>query len=588
MNFLKKILLIFTFFSAFMLFSEESFDVKEDNIIDIAVSNNKQVAYAYYEKKEGMISTVTEYFVRFEDKILGPYDDIKPIYFINDSKSIMFMAKKNDGVYVCTEKSEVGPFADYGKLIQSSQEDVIGYLIGKYYVINGDKKYGPYEKIIDLLVTLDGKIICIEEKRYDEYYIYFNGKKSERLYGCPSCWVTDDKVLYTARVIAKPNESTKFVTKIFINEKEEGINPSSIHFSPSKQNYAYTASITGKSYICTPKEKFGPFDSSLTNIEIFDITDNEVLYSVRKENTYGIYSNNKKYGEFPTKNIVFSKDNKKTAYIHNNYVITENEKFGPSYGISNLCFLPDNKTLAYTIEMKDEYWGTKQYLCIGKEKAGPFKHVKNIVFSNDGKQIAFIARVDEGTYIFNNKERIKELGAEDYVHHLTFLSNGNLLCSTGYYNIVSSVYNGSRKVVDMRISVNIAHMEDIELAKDKSSFFNIKYAELYANFIFYYNNQISKFLDITRIIKLQFINEKFIFLAYTNNDECFLNFGNIKTRNYKNIDSDYIISDDKKTIQFCVNSYFKLILKDDKEYLGALSNNKKVKAWLEGKKIFIE
>jgi len=585
MNFLKKTLLIITFFSAVMLFPEESFDVKENNIIDIAVSNNKQVAYSYYEKKEGMISTITEYFVKFEDKVLGPYDDIKPIYFINDSKSIMFMAQKSDGIYVCTEKSEVGPFTDYGELIRSNNQGVIGYLIDGYYVINGEKKYGPYEKI---MVTLDGKIACIEKKNYDEYYIYFNGKKSERVYERPSCWVTNDKVLYTAYVIAKSNE--RFVTKIFINGKEEGIYSGSIYFSPLKQNYAYTASIAGKNYLCTAKEKFGPFNSPLYNIEILNITDNEILYSIKKENIYDIYINNKNYGEFPTKNIVFSNDGKKIAYIHDHYVITGNEKFGPSYGISDLCFLPDNKTLAYTIKMNDDYVDSNQYLCIGKEKVGPFNHVGNIVFSNDGKHIAFIATVDEGTYIFNNKERIERLGSYNNIRYLTFLSNGNLFYSkldSYNYNIVSSVYNGYSKI-DISISVNFADMEDVDISKNRYPFFNITYAELYANFIFYYNNQINEFLDVNRIINLQFINEKFIFLACTNNDECFLNFGNIKTRNYKHIDKDYIISDDKKTIQFCVNSYFRLILKDDKEYLGSLSNNKKVKAWLEDKKIFIE
>ena len=587
MNFLKKTLLIITFFSAVMLFPEESFDVKENNIIDIAVSNNKQIAYAYYEKKEGMISTITEYFVKFEDKVLGPYDDIKPIYFINDSKSIMFMAQKSDGVYVCTEKSEVGPFTDYGELIRSNNQGVIGYLIGGYYVINGEKKYGPYEKIIDSRITPNEKIVCLVEEHYNEYYIYVNGKKSERFYRLPSYWLTDDKILYMGDVnSAKPNESRNLIRKIFINGKEEGINPSSIYFSPSKQNYAYTVNIAGKNYLCTAKEKFGPFNSSLNNIEILNITDNEILYSIKKENIYDIYVNNKNYGEFPTKNIVFSNDGKKIAYIHNNYVISENEKFGPSYGISDLCFLPDNKTLTYTIKINYEYGDSNQYLCIGKEKVGPFNHVENIVFSNDGTQIAFIATIDEGTYIFNNKERI---GPYNDVIYLTFLSNGNLFYLVKEVNSsdMVSVYNGSGKI-DIPISGTFSYIEDFEILKTGSPFFSIKYGAVYGNFIFYYNNEISKFLDVNQIINRQFINEKIIFLACTNNGECFLNFGNIKTRNYQHIDKDYIISDDKKTIHFCVDSYFNLILKDGKEYLGSLSNNKKVKAWLEDKKIFIE
>ena len=481
MNFLKKTLLIITFFSAVMLFPEESFDVKENNIIDIAISNNKQVAYAYYEKKEGMISTITEYFVKFEDKILGPYDSIGHIYFINDSKSIMFMARKSDGVYVCTEKSEVGPFTDYGELIRSNNQGVIVYLIDGYYLINGEKKYGPYKEIIDSKITPNGKIVCLVKENYDEYYIYSNGKKSERFYRLPSYWLTDDKILYMGDVnSAKPNESWNLIRKIFINGKEEGINPSSIYFSPSKQNYAYTVNIAGKNYLCTAKEKFGPFNSSLNNIEILNITDNEILYSIKKENIYDIYINNKNYGEFPTKNIVFSNDGKKIAYIHNNYVISENEKFGPSYGISDLCFLPDNKTLTYTIKINDEYGDSNQYLCIGKEKVGPFNHIENIVFSNDGKHIAFIATVDEGTYIFNNKERIERLGSYNNIRYLTFLSNGNLFYSkldSYNYNIVSSVYNGYSKI-DISISVNFADMEDVDISKNRYPFFNITYVKL--------------------------------------------------------------------------------------------------------------
>ena len=45
------------------------------------------------------------------------------------------------------------------------------------------------------------------------------------------------------------NEDERFVTKIFINGKEAGLNPSSIYFSSSKQNYAYTVNIAGKNYL---------------------------------------------------------------------------------------------------------------------------------------------------------------------------------------------------------------------------------------------------------------------------------------------------------------------------------------------------
>lgn len=83
-------------------------------------------------------------------------------------------------------------------------------------------------------------------------------------------------------------------------------------------------------------------------------------------------------------------------------------------------------------------------------------------------------------------------------------------------------------------------------------------------------------------------NEKPVFI-YTSYDEngMFLNFGDIKSGSHNNIDYGYQISEDETCVSFRADFSKNILLKEEKEYSGALSNDGKTKAWLDGGKIFI-
>lgn len=65
----------------------QTVDIDEKNILAVYSYNNESPAIIFYKETEGFISTITEYFIRYKNEVLGPFDDIVP-KFSPDGKTV--------------------------------------------------------------------------------------------------------------------------------------------------------------------------------------------------------------------------------------------------------------------------------------------------------------------------------------------------------------------------------------------------------------------------------------------------------------------------------------------------------------------
>ncbi|TCW61870.1 WD40 repeat domain-containing protein [Treponema sp. J25] len=141
----KTAMILHVFVFALTLHAQKIVGTTTEDILQIGVIDGKTPVYVSKTIKEGLISTIVEYYVTIGKEKAGPYDVVGRLTFSPDGKTLA-----------------------YGAQIDN-----------KWCVFAGKEKAGPYDGVGWLTFSPDGKTLAYKAEIDEEYYtkILTNGKE---------------------------------------------------------------------------------------------------------------------------------------------------------------------------------------------------------------------------------------------------------------------------------------------------------------------------------------------------------------------------------------------------------------------------
>lgn len=158
-----------------MAFSDEAIGtIETGEVLRLGVIDGVPFALVK-EERDGLLSTVSEYYVLYGEEKTGPYDEVGggKFTFSPDGKTIAYTAKKDDKWHVIKGKEKIGSYDDVWGARFLSDNKTLAYVAeikNKWHVFVGKEKLAPYDAIYCLNFLDDGKTPCyagfIGDKRW--------------------------------------------------------------------------------------------------------------------------------------------------------------------------------------------------------------------------------------------------------------------------------------------------------------------------------------------------------------------------------------------------------------------------------------
>jgi len=260
---------------------------ENEKVVDI-YTDSLQTNYAVVISivTEGMVSSVTEYYILTMQGKLGPFEFVKEVAFFDKGKQLLISVKKNGSYYIYKNNIETGPYENVGRFNVIYSTTNYAYWVkeaDKYYVVYMDKKLGPYGEISSFAVSQKTNKIAWRVKT-DKFDLFVNGTsviKSELVVICG--FYSDKEIL---SYIYGSSGSYYMVVGSTSYGPYENIG---LDLAVKDENLAiFFAKISGSWYLIAGKEKAGPFDS--TGFVALSPDGKKIAYAAYKESTgWGIY-----------------------------------------------------------------------------------------------------------------------------------------------------------------------------------------------------------------------------------------------------------------------------------------------------------
>lgn len=246
------------------LLSHDYGNIYSENIKHFYASDNKILAdgklYAFREDDLWYVHNP------YDNSDLGPFDNVKAV-MVSPTKKLLLHVEKNGGECLLYENRRFGPFERLsvceqwfeltGEIIDCYKRKDAGYylFLGKEeirtvgglsqmivspdgrrfcytinekrysdaYLIDGDKKFGPFDSINNIEFSDDGKHLIISVTMQNEHYVYLDDKKFGPFPYNASIQFTDDgsAVSYDSKIIIDDKEYLGVVYKgkaLYVND----------------------------------------------------------------------------------------------------------------------------------------------------------------------------------------------------------------------------------------------------------------------------------------------------------------------------------------------------------------------------------
>ncbi len=290
--------LYFIFFSLIILnFSIVCFS-QVKTLTTLNLSENEKVFNLYTDQSqtnyaivissviEGMVSTVTEYYVITPNSKIGPFERVIDVAFFDKGKQMLISVKKEGQYYVYKNNQISGPFSNIGRFFVIYSSTAYVYWVKEndsIFVIYMDKKLGPYSETSSFVVDQKTQKIVWTAKT-DKSELFINGVSSAKA----------DKVVifgfYTEQRILCYVTGVSGSYSIVVGTKTYGPYENiGLDLAVKDENLAsFFAKIEGKWYLIAGKEKTGPFDS--TGHVAISPDGKKIAYAAYKESEgWGLY-----------------------------------------------------------------------------------------------------------------------------------------------------------------------------------------------------------------------------------------------------------------------------------------------------------
>jgi hypothetical protein len=208
---------------------------------------------------EGMVSSVTEYYIITPKEKLGPFERVYDVAFCDNGNQRLISVKKDGMYYVYNNNNMTGPYDNLGRFSVIYSTKNYAYWVkeaDKYYVIYLDKKLGPYGEISSFVANQKTNKIVWRAKT-DKFELFVNGTstiKSDLIVICG--FYTEKDIL---SYIYGASGSYYMVVGSTTYGPYENIG---LDLAVKDESLAiFFAKISGSWYLIAGKEKAGPFDS---------------------------------------------------------------------------------------------------------------------------------------------------------------------------------------------------------------------------------------------------------------------------------------------------------------------------------------
>lgn len=340
-----------------------SIDVSGKNITNIVTDGYDRLCYEYKDPSNGAYYIVICDSKGNKDEY-GPYTlNSLPVFFYDDN-TLAYIAKSKDEFEFYLNGKKTDSYDNLNiDLALFYNRNMMFFAVekaGKFYITNGRDKFGPYDNIGEIKLSLDGKRISypiqtngewrltIDNKVIDMKPDFFNVANFSPDGSVFAFWALYDNEWF----IIKNNE------KIKTENKTKG-ELYSIIISPDNKTMAYSIQDSnGLWYLINGDKKMGPYERCFPYT--FTQDSKNLIYSAKIDGKYYVFDGNKKNG--PYENISYlasSADGTKTAYFvlenGKSYLFYDNKKTAEYFpGGYKIHFSNKNNILSYNAIRDDE------------------------------------------------------------------------------------------------------------------------------------------------------------------------------------------------------------------------------------------
>lgn len=433
------------------------------NIINVHLFKNNTVAYEYFLRKEGKISSLVEYYIDYNSKHFGPYDEVDNVSF-NDAKAeLNFDSKKDSKWYRHFGSKNMGPYDNMSWIEEIKDNSSYSFIaeIGKYYyLITQDAQYGPYEKIGEFGYLPNNQLLFYSAKKAEGWFLYL-GKNSVGPYDDMQImpwWISKNTLTYLYKRTGK--------WKLVIENKECGEYDKIgwVRLSADCKRYAFVGIDGEKSFLVRDGEMIGPY-SAILEVSLTDNGDKIIYKALEYDDIYAciIYNTRiiDRYSLLDVKNISelsFSPYENEIVYVEENEnhkkILHIGEKASEEYDtIGQVDYSPDGSEFVYDASINGQ-----SFLICGNEKAGPFDEVKYATYSPNGKRIAYVTRNGDSEYIRFGE---KILGPYSVVSDIVFSPDSEQISYVAETNGKAYLYYGNIKYGPYEYISSIEYLENV-------------------------------------------------------------------------------------------------------------------------------
>ncbi|MGI5085428.1 hypothetical protein [Treponema putidum] len=340
-----------------------SIDVSGKDITNIVTDGHDRLCYEYKDPSNGTYHIVICDSKGNKDEY-GPYTLNSPPVFFYDDNTLAYVAKSKYKFefYLNGEKKD-----SYNNLnidlTLFYNRNMMFFVVentGKFYITNGRDKFGPYDNVGEIKLSLNGKRISypiqtngewrltIDNKTVDTKPDLFNVANFSPDGSVFAFWALYDNEWF----IVKNNE------KIKTENKTKG-ELYGVIISPDNKTMAYSIQdSTGLWYLIIGNKKMGPYERCFPYS--FTQDGKNLIYSAKIDGKYYIFDGDKKIGPYENvSSLASSTDGKKIAYfaVENgkSYLFYDNKKTAEYFsGGYKIHFSNKNNILAYNAIRDDE------------------------------------------------------------------------------------------------------------------------------------------------------------------------------------------------------------------------------------------
>ncbi len=408
---------------------EVVYSVGKDEVVYADLTSDLMPVAMIKEKQKSEYSPKSVYFL-YNDKYLGPFDEMEEITAAGDDSKFLFVASKNGIMSIyCGDEIIVENCGSIDDLIFSDDKKKYAYVSDQkednFVFVDGERSYGPFDSIERLFFPSYDKLYFFAKKDH-VWDLYINGQAQNLNCESVTYFLPVGGEKYSQEAFFCIEKNQKWYV-FFTDGRNAGpFDAMSFHIRHGEKtgDFAYVAINNGTNYIYRNNKKIASTSHFVDYINFSEDEEN-LIYVIKEDKGQFIYVD-KTLVAGPVARIGFatilSHDKKAIYYssfkdgiwnIGHTYLDDKDRVFHKDLMVPYKCneifllgILKEGSRIFYTTSSSDSLDDIQYFYLQGFGSLGPFTLVESIETSPDGKSFAFIAYSGQNWYIYLNGKAV--------------------------------------------------------------------------------------------------------------------------------------------------------------------------------------